>query len=121
MTSGDLTFDMTQKILHYFDALSNAAYRLSLGGRGAELEEWGGLNNNPPSGGGKSRGPSGCGLLGQSKLSERTAGSPEWGLCFTAEACRAGSPLPGNHYMPTCAKSCPMDIGLKSPELCRIN
>ena len=43
-----------------FDALSNAAYRVSLRGPGAEIE--GGLLNNPPAGGGKSRGPAGRGL-----------------------------------------------------------
>ena len=43
-----------------FDALSNAAYRVSLRGAGAEIE--GGLNTPPPAGGGKSRGPAGRGL-----------------------------------------------------------
>ena len=44
-----------------FDALSNAAYRVSLRGPGAEIE--GGLNTPPPAGGGKSRGPAGRGLI----------------------------------------------------------
>ena len=44
-----------------FDALLNAAYGLPLRGPGAELE---GGTQDPPSGGGKSRGPSGRGLIG---------------------------------------------------------
>ena len=44
-----------------FDALSNAAYRVPLRGPGAEIEG-GVLNNPPPAGGGKSRGPAGRGL-----------------------------------------------------------
>ena len=57
-----------------FGALSNAAYRVSLRGPGAEIE--GGLSRAPPpSGGGKSRGPSGRGLklvqkLGRDKQSK---------------------------------------------------
>ena len=43
-----------------FDALSNAAYRVSLRGPGAEIE--GGSQPPPPAGGGKSRGPAGRGL-----------------------------------------------------------
>ena len=43
-----------------FDALSNAAYRVSLRGPGAEIE--GGVSTTPPAGGGKSRGPAGRGL-----------------------------------------------------------
>ena len=43
-----------------FGALSNAAYRVSLRGTGAEIEE--GSQEPPPSGGGKSRDPSGGGL-----------------------------------------------------------
>ena len=47
-----------------FDALSNAAYRVSLRGPGAEIE--GGFSTTttttPPAGGGKSRGPAGRGL-----------------------------------------------------------
>ena len=42
-----------------FDVLSNAAYRVSLGGPGAEIE---GGSQHPPAGGGKSRGPAGRGL-----------------------------------------------------------
>ena len=42
-----------------FSALSNAAYLVSLRGPGAEIE---GVSQEPPSGGGKSRGPSGRGL-----------------------------------------------------------
>ena len=42
-----------------FDALSNAAYRVSLRDPGAEIE--GGFST-PPAGGGKSRGPAGRGL-----------------------------------------------------------
>ena len=45
-----------------FGALSNAAYRVSLHGPGAEIEG-GGSQEPPPSGGGKSRGPSGRGLI----------------------------------------------------------
>ena len=45
-----------------FDALSNAAYRVSVRGPGAELE--GGLQNTPSSiGGGKFRRPAGRGLI----------------------------------------------------------
>ena len=45
-----------------FDALSNAAYRVSLRGPGAEIE--GGFSTTPPpAGGGKSRGPAGRGLI----------------------------------------------------------
>ena len=40
------------------DALSNAAYRVSLRGPGAEIE---GGSQQPPAGGGKSRGPAGRG------------------------------------------------------------
>ena len=43
-----------------FDALSSAAYRVSLRGPEAEIE--GGLNIPPPAGGGKSKGPAGRGL-----------------------------------------------------------
>ena len=43
-----------------FDALSNAAYHLSLRGPGAEIE---GGSHPPSSGGGKSRGPAGRGLI----------------------------------------------------------
>ena len=43
-----------------FDALSKAAYRVSLHGLGAEQE--GGFLRPPPSGNGKSRGPAGRGL-----------------------------------------------------------
>ena len=50
MTSGDLTFDLTKSDRSYFflifDALSNAAYPVSLRGPGAELE--GGCSNTPP-------------------------------------------------------------------------
>ena len=50
MTSGDLTFDlalkMTKGFVMIFDALSNAAYRVSLRGPGAEIE--GGSLNSPP-------------------------------------------------------------------------
>ena len=51
VTSGDLTFDLTLKVTRssfvmIFDALSNAAYRVSLRGPGAEIE--GGVLNNPP-------------------------------------------------------------------------
>ena len=44
-----------------FDALSNAAYRVSLRGPGAEIEG-GGFSTTTPAGGGKSRGPAGRGL-----------------------------------------------------------
>ena len=44
-----------------FDALSNAAYRVSLRGPGAEIE-WGFQQQPRPAGGGKSRGPAGRGL-----------------------------------------------------------
>ena len=51
MTSGDLTFDLTKKsdrsdFFLIFDALSNAAYPVSLRDPGAELE--GGCSNTPP-------------------------------------------------------------------------
>ena len=50
-----------------FGALSNAVYRVSLRDPGAEIE--GGLSRAPPpSGGGKSRGPSGSGLNFRSKF-----------------------------------------------------
>ena len=56
----DLKNDQSSFVM-IFDGFSNAAYRhrVSLRGPGAELD--GGLNNSPPhpSGGGKSRGPSG--------------------------------------------------------------
>ena len=42
-----------------FDALSNAAYHVSLHGPGAEIEVG---SQQPPAGGGKSRGPAGRGL-----------------------------------------------------------
>ena len=42
-----------------FGALSNAAYRVSLRGPGAQLE---GLSRAPPSDGGKTRDPAGRGL-----------------------------------------------------------
>ena len=45
-----------------FDALSNAAYRVSLRGPGAEIEG-GSQQPPPPVGGGKSRGPAGLGLI----------------------------------------------------------
>ena len=46
-----------------FDALSNAAYRVSLRGPGIEIE--GGVSTTPPpAGGGKSRSPAGRGLKG---------------------------------------------------------
>ena len=45
----------TSSFVVLFDALSNAAYRLSL--RGPPEPELEGVLNNPPSGGGKSRGP----------------------------------------------------------------
>ena len=52
MTSDNLTFDLTQKtdlsinVVMIFDALSNAAYHVSLRGPGAELE--GALKSPPP-------------------------------------------------------------------------
>ena len=45
-----------------FDALSNAAHRVSLRGPGAEIEGGGFSTTPPPVGGGKSRGPAGRGL-----------------------------------------------------------
>ena len=51
MTSGDLTFDLTKKLTEvisslFFYALSNAAFRVSLRGPGAELQ--GGVFKHPP-------------------------------------------------------------------------
>ena len=46
-----------------FDALSNAAYRVSLRGPGAEIEGGSQQQHPPPAGGGKSRGPAGRGLI----------------------------------------------------------
>ena len=50
MTSGDLTFDLLKNdrsdFVMIFDALSNAAYRVSLRGPGAEIE--GGGSQQPP-------------------------------------------------------------------------
>ena len=69
MTSGDLTFDLTKKVTEVifliFDALSNAAYPVSLRGPGAELE--GGVFKHPPppSRAWKSRSPSGARVNGQ--------------------------------------------------------
>ena len=53
MTSGDLTFDLTKKrdrsdFFLIFDALSNAAFPVSLRGPGAELE--GGVQTPPQQG-----------------------------------------------------------------------
>ena len=65
MTSGDLTFDLISKMTKWFrndfGTLSNAGYRVSLRGPGAEIEG-GSQEPLPPSGGGISRGPSGRGL-----------------------------------------------------------
>ena len=66
MTSGDLTFDLTKKVTEvissFFDALSNAAYPVSLRGPGAELE--GGVFKHPPppAGRGNPGAPAGRGL-----------------------------------------------------------
>ena len=49
---------MTSSFVMIFGALSNAAYRVSLCGPGAEIE---GGSQPPPAGGGKSRGPAGRG------------------------------------------------------------
>ena len=52
MTSGDLTFDLLKNdrssFVMIFDALSNAAYRVSLRGPGAELD--GGVQTSPAGG-----------------------------------------------------------------------
>ena len=63
MTSGDLTFDLTKKsdrsdFFLIFDALSNAAFPVSLRDPGAEVE--GGVQTPPPSRALKSRTPSGA-------------------------------------------------------------
>ena len=50
-----------------FDALRNAAYRMSLRGPGAELEGRGEAINDPHQGGEKSKGPAGRGLIAKMK------------------------------------------------------
>ena len=73
MTSGDLNIDVSKKIdcctfLMIFDELLIAFYRFALRGLGPELEGGGGSREPlPPSGRGKSRGPSGCGLKRQAQ------------------------------------------------------
>ena len=68
-----------------FGALSNAAYRVSLRGPGAEIEG-GSQEPPPPSGGGKSRGPSGRGLMSKIQYNKTKTSGPYQVVCSKTTA-----------------------------------